>query len=349
MSKRYVLFASLPYAYSILRPLQNEIRKRGDEVAWFLEPGCENLLREDETRLSTIDDVKQYSPLAIFACGNVIYHFFPGIKVAVFHGYPVGKRGEKGNVLDDHFTIRDWFDIYCTQGPSSTTTFKTLEQDKGYFRVYETGWCKVDPFFKSEISRQNEKLTILYSPTFSKGITSVHALFDTIKRLANEKDWQWIITFHPKITDKSVIQKYQQLANANSNVSFERNKGLETFQRADLMLCDSSSIILEFMLLDKPVVTYRNTNPGKHLIDVHNVEDVEEAIEDAAKRPPELMQNINEYTWYHETHRDGENSARVLDAVNDFQNHQKDKIKPKPLNLIRKLKLRKRLKYWKLT
>lgn len=348
MSKRYVLFASLPYAYSILRPLQDEIRKRGDDVAWYLESGCENLLTEDEKSLSSINEVEQYDPLAVFACGNVIYHFFPGIKVAVFHGYPVGKRGEKGDVLDDHFTIRDWFDIYCTQGPSSTETFKRLEKEKGYFRVYETGWCKVDPFFNQQMPQRNEKLTILYSPTFSRGITSVHALFDTIKRLAEEKDWEWIITFHPKITDKNVLNKYKALADNAPNVSFERNKGLETFQRADLMLCDSSSIILEFMLLDKPVVTFRNTNPGKHLIDVQDVDEVEKAIEHAATRPPTLMQNISEYTWNHETHRDGKNAARVLDAIDDFSKRYKGNIKAKPMNLLRKFKLRKRLGYWKL-
>ena len=51
MSKRYVLFAALPYSYSILRPIQSEIRKRGGEVAWYLEHSCEDLLSSIPTRL----------------------------------------------------------------------------------------------------------------------------------------------------------------------------------------------------------------------------------------------------------------------------------------------------------
>lgn len=347
MPKRYVLFAALPYAYSILRPLQNEIRARGDDVAWFLEPGCKNLLESSEVLLESIDDVKRYEPLAIFACGNWIYHFLPGIKVAVFHGYAVGKRGEKGEVLDDHFTIRNWFDIYCTQGPSSTPIFERLESEHGFFKCYETGWCKVDPFFTEPATQNNTKTTVLYSPTFSKGITSVNALYETIYQLAERRDWQWIITFHPKIDEPETIEKYKMMSEKFDNVSFERNEGLKTMQRADVMLCDSSSIILEFMLLNKPVVTFKNTNPGPHLLDVNNCDDVEAALEKALTLPDDLMKAINDYTWMHESHRDGHNSGRVLDAVDDFNNNYKGKIKAKPLNLWRKFRLRNKLKYWK--
>jgi len=346
MGKHYLFFVSLTYSYSILRPLQEEIWSRGDDVAWFIEPPCENCLIEGESQLETIQDVLNYNPIAVFAPGNWVYDFFPGIKVAVFHGYAMKKRIEK---IDDHFAIRAWYDIYCTQGESSTPYFKELEKKYGFFKVYETGWCKVDAFFdaSSHAIEGKEYPTILYSPTFSKGVSSASYLFETIKQLAETKPWNWIITFHPKLDDPVLIQKYKELSETRANVIFNRsNDGLNTFRKADVMLCDSSSIIVEFMLLEKSVVTFRNTHPGNYLLDVLNESEIEAAIETAISRPKELMDNIHTYTMYHESHRDGRNSARVLDAVDDFLLNYKGKIKSKPLNIIRKMKIRFKAKYY---
>ena len=345
--KRYLFFATLHYAYSILRPLEQEIWRRGDDVAWFIEDTCPVSLLPGEKQLKTIDEAISYNPIAVFAPGNYIYHFLPGVKVAVFHGYPMRKRIEK---IDDHFTIRGWFDIYCTQGPSSTPYFQQLAQRHGFFRIYETGWCKMDPFFSPDLPPEpkRQQPVVLYSPTFTRGISSAWDLLPTIDRLATEKPWQWIITFHPKLNDPTLISDYEQLAQRHPNVTFTRvNKGLETFRQTDVMLCDSSSITLEYMMLGKPVVTFRNTHPGPHLIDVREEHLVAPAIEEALTRPAHLMQAISDYTAYHEAHRDGHNAARVLDAVDDFIANHQGHLRRKPLNLFRKLKLRLKLHYWK--
>ena len=94
-------------------------------------------------------------------------------------------------------------------------------------------------------------------------------------------------------------------------------------------------------------VTYRNTNPGPHLLDVIDKTQVEAAIEEALTMPETLMQSIKDYTWEHEAHRDGNNSARVLDAVDDFNDNHKGILKAKPRNWLRKFKLRNKLGYWK--
>ena len=89
MKKHYLFFVSVAYSYPILRPLQDEIRRRGDDVAWFIEPDCPVLLNQDERWLQSVQEVMDYQPIAVFAPGNYIYDFFPGVKVSLFHGYPI--------------------------------------------------------------------------------------------------------------------------------------------------------------------------------------------------------------------------------------------------------------------
>ena len=345
MNRRYLFFVSLAYSYPILRPLQAEIWRRGDDVAWYVEEPCVNLLKENEKRLNSIQDVLDYQPMAVFTPENLVYDCFPGVKVFVFHGYAINKRAEK---TDDHFTVRGWFDIYCTQGKSSTPQFRELEKKYGYFKVYETGWCKVDPFFEQPAEPvKNEKPVILYSTTFSKRVTSAPYLLETLTQLVETKPWNWMITLHPRLVPE-LVQKYENLAARHKNVTFCRyNDGINTFRNVDVMLCDSSSIIVELLLLDKPVVTFRNTCPGHHLINVLHEKEVGDAIEKALTRPADLMENIRAYTAYHEAHRDGQNSARVLDAVDDFILNYKGKIRKKPLNLFRKVKLRMKIRYYR--
>lgn len=345
MKKRYLFFVSVAYSYPILRPLQEEILQRGDEVAWFIEPDCPVMLDKTEKWLRSVQAVMDYQPIAVFAPGNYIYDFFPGVKVCLFHGYPINKRGDE---KDDHFSVRGWFDLYCTQGETSTIPFKELEKKYGFFKVYETGWCKADAFVKERArSSKNPRPVVLYSTTFTKNVTSAPHLFETIKRMAQEKDWDWILSFHPKFSDSEVLKKYKKLASDYPNITFHESGLVDAalLNRADVLLSDASSVIVEFMMLDKPVVTYCNTTPGKHLLNVIDANEVEGAIEKAISRPKELMAQIRSYLWRHEAHLDGESSSRVLDAVNNYIWYFQGRTRMKPWNLVRKFKLRWKVGY----
>jgi CDP-glycerol glycerophosphotransferase (TagB/SpsB family) len=340
--KKYLLFVSHSYAYSILRPVQDEIRRRGDEAAWYIEDTSPLFLHENEKHLKTINEVMEYNPLAIFAPGNHIYDFFPGIKVEVFHGLYYKRAG-----LGDHYKIRGLFDLYCTTSSMFTPTFKELEKKYGFFKVVETGWSKFDGCMpEPDSALPGKKPVIIYAPTFTKKLNSPAGLYEKIADLVETKDWEWLFSFHPKM-DAETNNKYRELAKRYSHVTFcDTEDKTPLYRRSDVMLSDNSSVIYEFLWFDKPVVTYKNNFPGNHLIDINAPSQLEDAIQKALLRPAGLMADIRAFMNLVHPLRDGKASARILDATDDFIKNYAGKLKKKPLNLFRKLTLRKKAGYF---
>ncbi|MBL4711310.1 MAG: CDP-glycerol glycerophosphotransferase family protein [Gammaproteobacteria bacterium] len=342
--RKYLFYVEQNYTFAILRPLQKAIQARGDTVAWFLT-GKEidiNYLHEDEARLFSVEQVKEYTPCAVFVTGNIVPDFFPGIKVTVFHGFDARKRAN-----DDHYFIRNYFDLYCTQGPDTTSRYQQLAEQHGNFRVVETGWTKLDPFFYSNTATtSNSKPVILYSSTFTKKLTSAPHILKTIEEISKTSNYQWLVTFHPKM-DSIVVENYKRIQ--HENLTFiETDDVIPLLLKADVMLCDTSSILQEFLILNKPVVTFRNRLPDDCMINVTSPEDILPALERALSRPPELMKKIQHYTERLHPYHDGKSSERVLDAVDWFIEEGYKGLKKRSLDLVRKFKIRKALGYyWK--
>ncbi|WP_435235374.1 UDP-N-acetylglucosamine 2-epimerase [Psychromonas sp. PT13] len=342
--KRYLFFVSHLYSLSIVRPLQKVIRERGDEVAWFLnQKSYGKYLDSTEKQLTTIKEVMAYNPSAVFVASNNVPDFFPGIKVQLFHGFNAQKRDENKG----HFRIRGFFDLYCTQGPSTTLPFQELAQKYGFFEVAETGWSKMDPLFDRIIEpKSNDKPTILFSSTFTPALSAAHKIFDKIKTLSQQGKWNWIITFHPKM-DQGIVDQFKSIQ--SDNLTFvETDNILPLLKNADIMLCDSSSIISEFLLQKKAVVTFRNRCPGKHLINVTEIEQIEPALISALSPSSELLDSINDYINFIHPYFDGKSSERIIDATDKLVNKGISHLKKKPLNLFRRIKVRKKFGYYKL-
>ena len=71
---------------------------------------------------------------------------------------------------------------------------------------------------------------------------------------------------------------------------------------------------------------------------------IEEAIENAIKNPKDLIQKIVLFNKDLHPYCDGKSSVRVIDESINFLHKDKNYLKIKPLNLIRKFKIRKKLK-----
>ena len=343
----FLLYITLDYGFPIVRPLQEEILKRGYNVAWFIEnEASKNKLLPSETLLNTVEEVLNYkADVNLVAC-NEVPHFFPGIKVQLFHGFSVNKRGlDKG-----HFRIRGFFDLYCTQGPSTTTYFKELEKKHKHFKVVETGWSKVDILFPIEKPSVNKKPVIFVASTFTERLSLAYNnnVYLKLIELIETENWDWIINLHPKM-NVEIVEKFKNLQKYNNVTYIPFLDTLAPLKLADVMLTDTSSIITEFIIQNKPVITFNNNKPKSCFINISDVEDIKPKIEFAITRSKTIMDEVNKFVLEEHPYFDGKSSKRVIDAaVNFIKNDEINSLKNKPLNLIRKYKMCKRLKYFKL-
>ena len=334
-------FITKPYSIGILEPLINEIKQSGvGENFIYINEKIADLLPENIKFTTSIKDAIEYNPNILFAPGNIIHHKIPGLKVQVFHGLCEEKMG--------HYKINGLFDLYCTSGPLVTEKFQQLSDKYKFFNVKETGWIKIDKLLadydKEEICRKleisSDKKIILYTPTFSPRFKSSDKILPHIETLP-KNDELWILKFHD-LMDKNEIEKFKLLPKNKFKI-YQNPDNTELLQIADVLISDTSSIVYEFMLLDKPVITIDATIRVDKGINISNIGELRNAIDSSIKLPGEYSANREKYLEQIHPYKDKENAKRVLEAAISFYGEKDHKnFRKKPVNLIRKIKIRKK-------
>lgn len=126
--RKELFFVSKESDVKLLDLLMKESMQHGDEVAWFLDKGCNNELLPAEKRLSTIDEIVAWNPTVVIASGETVYPFLPGIKVRV-----MGEGSRRCNKIP----ATGWWDIYCVGDEATLSKLKSYEQRRGQFKVYD--------------------------------------------------------------------------------------------------------------------------------------------------------------------------------------------------------------------
>ena len=349
MNYKFLIYISYSYALPIGNPLEKEILKRGYTVKWFadIEDG-KKAIQEKDNALSTIKDVLDYKPDIVLTATNMVPDFITGLKVQVFHGFLARKRPSKKHIFSE-FRIRGFFDLYCTQGPSTTSIFKQLEEKHKHFKVIETGWSKVDPLFPITKKTDNSNIpTVLIASTFTERLSLAfnNEVFDEIKRLSNTNRYRFKMVLHPKIP-KVIVDKWKTLENKNFSY-YDTTDLIPIFQTSDILFADTTSAIQEFLLQKKPVVTFNHTFKHNYLIDVNESINIEKAFIEALNPTEKLLKNIQVFIKDLHPYFDGKSSMRIIDTTIAFLHDDKSYLKRKPFNIIRKYKIRKQLNYYTL-
>lgn len=319
---RIVLFCEQKYAINILQPIEEEANKEGGHtILWYVrEQNIPEFPLKDEVKwTNSIQDIYDFSPEAIFVPCNIVPYYLPGVKIQIFHGYATEKK--------DHWVIRRYFDTYFTQGPLFTKGFKALAQKYKDFEVVETGWPRQDWIYnnlhtfdaekKALLEKHGKSKLVLYAPTFSPSLTSLPFIKEGLVKLAKEKDVLLILKFHP-LTKAEWMQEYKELAAQHDNMLWVEDHNITKYQiMSDVMISDTSSTVYEFLLLNKPVITYKTIAKDIYWLDIQNPEVLPEAFE--------KVQHDEEYIakrkWIidnYDPYLDGKVAHRMLDAARDY-------------------------------
>jgi CDP-glycerol glycerophosphotransferase (TagB/SpsB family) len=258
--------------------------------------------------------VNEYQPHAVIVPGNVVPYFWPGLKVQIFHGLGEEKRG--------HYRINELFDLYCTPGPVMTEKFEKLALKHGSFLVKETGWPKLDNFElkvdrdlrKTELGINPEQPVILYAPTFSSRYTSARDLFEEIQMMI-DRPYHWLIKFHT-LMDQDLSGDYLSL-NKDYVTIIDNQNIIPYMEISDILLTDTSSVAYEFLILNRPIITYRaGARLGKG-VNILKPYELFGAIVRSLEDPDEFAENRKFYLEELHPYNDGHSSHRVLKAIDE--------------------------------
>jgi CDP-glycerol glycerophosphotransferase (TagB/SpsB family) len=335
-----ILFCQNNYAFGILEPIRQVLIEKGCDYIWYVR----DIITGDfpfktENWTSKITDLVSFGAEAIFVPGNEVPYYLTGVKAQVFHGLAGEKKG--------HFRMRHYFDLYLTQGPFFTNKFNELKAIYKDFQVVETGWPKLDIYGKDKtlynqekeklLRKHNAKKIVLFAPTFSPKLTSAPFLVAPLEEVLKNAEYLILVKFHP-LMHKKWVAAYKAFAENYDNLIIEEEKNIIKYLlMADVLVSDTSSVIYEFLLLDKPVITFKNISEKIYW---DNVQDYEQLLDVIKKNlDKDLFANqrsiiFNEFHPYN----DGKSALRMVEAVEDYIKRYGVPVKRK-LSFLRRLKI----------
>jgi CDP-glycerol glycerophosphotransferase (TagB/SpsB family) len=188
---------------------------------------------------------------------------------------------------------------------------------------------------KNRLLREaGKKYLVLYAPTFSPSLTSLPDMKKGLVDLVENRDVLVIIKVHP-LTRQDWVDAYKELAANHKNIIWIDDFSVTKYQlMADLMISDTSSTIYEFLLQNKPVVTYRAVAKDIYWKNITDLSEICNAFDEAMfdEKYISLRQwVIDNYDPY----LDGKVAHRMLEGARDYIRRH-GVPKKRSLNLWRK-------------
>lgn len=336
---KLLFYISKSYSYSIIKPIVKYLEKhQKHQIAFYLFYWTVNEFPDEWLSYEVFELPEQaieFKPDFVIAPGNFVDFRIPGLKVQLFHGLGIEK--------ESHFKIRPYFDIYFTSGPYVTQRYKRLQRSHKNFIIRETGWTKIDYILsypkkdlKAIFNIPENKKIILYAPTFSPKMQSAYDLLPIIPDIIR-KDEFWLIKFH-ELMENRTIRIFKNYITKNCQI-IDNPDITPYLHAADVLISDTSSVVYEFMILDKPVITFKTISRFDKGINIQEPSELRESIDRCLKDPFEYKHNRTLHLNDVNPYKDGKISERIITNLEDIFNTGIKPEKKRHVNFFRKMKI----------
>lgn len=321
---RVAFFAGLPFHAPILAPVRDAV---GDRAA--------TILGGDRRAVAA------FRPHVLVMASSAHLEYFrrrlpAAFAVNIRHGL-IGKQGLRR--LPARASARR-FDAVCVGDELRKSHYERAGARPDAF--WETGYPQLDPLFRGgprpSLPLDPARPTVLYAPTWNLGLTSATMVGDRLVELvrARAPDVNIVIKPHPVIGDwrPRWMARWARLADAHRCVHLVADTHADVtpyLLASDVLLSDASSVIFEFLALDRPIVLL--TNP-RHRADpawlpddiawrwrdvgheIHGVGELPDAVALALREPQVRQDRRRHYAkLLFGRFTDGRNAERVAAGI----------------------------------
>ena len=248
---RVAFFAALRFHAPILAPVRDALGGR-----------AETLLAGD--RRAVVAFAPHVVVMAASPHLEYFRHHLPGAFIVnVRHGL-IGKQGLRR--LPKRASARR-FDAVCIGDPLRKVHYERAGARPDMF--WDTGYPQMDPLFRRDpppaLPLDPARPTLLYAPTWNLGLSSAAMLGERLVNLvrAQAPGLNVIVKAHPVIGDwrPRWMAGWARLAAAHRGVHLVEDTHADVVPyllASDVLLSDASSVVFEFLALDRPIVLVTN-------------------------------------------------------------------------------------------
>jgi len=246
------------------------------------------------------------------------------VKIGFAHGAYSFKRHSKASYYN-------LFDLFFMTSSHDIERVRRL----GVTTDLAVAYPKIDPVFNGTISAEHlgqlsqklgtcynkGKKTLLFSATWDgSSMSAIHKWYDKISKLSGK--YNLLVTLHSWMS-----QKYVSAIKASKDVFFiEEDVFYDYIKLADVCISDTSSVIAEFCLLDKPIITFTVPFTSRTLPDVMELiqkvslqidsfEEIETAVETLLQNPQEYNEARREVVRIMFDNPDGQAGKRAAEKI----------------------------------